>query len=251
MTRFFVEAGVTTGLAVLLAAACEGDTTEHTMTVPDGTVTAAGGGADGDGGGSMGEESAATGAVELVSAEGWVGGDENESMDDPLGLQGAFYTYGDGWQCCAGTSCEGQNPCSTGQCCWTGTTVVDSTYAAWGCGLGFELRASGGENSVKSPYAGAASCFAISITGDSGGNKVRIGFTQFQDTTDRVSPFVEIPSINGSWGGAVCFADVTCPTWATSDQCELTGDSYDLQIQVVGGEREGSFDLCVSSIVAS
>jgi hypothetical protein len=117
--------------------------------------------------------------------------------------------------------------------------------------LGLELHSTGGEDSVKHAFDGSATCFALTITGDSGGNKVRVGFTQFQDTTDRVSPYIEIHSINGTWTDTVCFADVACPTWATTEQCELTGENYDLQFQVVGGEAEGSFDLCVNSIIAS
>jgi hypothetical protein len=251
MTRFLVDTGIAAGLAALLLAACEGDTTEHSVSGPDATLGGTGGDVGVDAESSGGGDGVSTGTAELVSAEGWVGGEESDSVDDPLGIQGAFYTYGDGLQCCVSTSCEGQNPCSTGQCCWSGTTVLDGTYAAWGCGLGLELQASGGQDSVKSAYSGAATCFAISISGDSGGNKVRIGFTQLQDTTDKVSPFVEIPSISGTWSDTVCFDDVSCPTWSTADQCELTGEAFDLQIQIVGGEREGSFDLCVDSIVAS
>ncbi len=251
MTRFLIDTGVGTGLAALLLVACEGDTTEHSVGGPDGASGGTGGDAAADAANAGGGDGLSADPVELVSAEGWVGGDDGESVDDPLGLQGAFYTYGDGIQCCAGTDCEGQNPCTTGQCCWSGTTVLDGTYEAWGCGLGLELQATGGEDSTKNAYTGAASCFAISITGDSGGNKVRIAFTQLQDTTGKVSPFVEVPSISGAWSDTVCFEDVTCPTWATAEQCEVTGEVFDLQIQVVGGEREGSFDLCVDSIVAS
>jgi len=251
MTRFLVNAGVTTGLAALAFVACDGGASGPALAGSSGASPGTGGNAAVDAGSRAGGGGASPGAIELVSAEGWVGGDENESEDDPLGLQGAFYTYGDGVQCCEGTICEGQNPCATGQCCWSGTTVVDSTYAAWGCGLGLELSATGGGESVKRAYAGDATCFAISITGDSGGNKVRIGFTQFQDTTGMVSPFIEILSIAGDWSGTVCFEDAACPTWASAEQCEITGEVFDLQIQVVGGEREGSFDLCVDSIVAS
>ena len=59
------------------------------------------------------------------------------------GLQGAFYQYGDGLQCCVGSSCQG-NPCTVNGCCWSGSTVLDTTYAAWGCGLGLELNSTGG-----------------------------------------------------------------------------------------------------------
>jgi len=187
----------------------------------------------------------------LVNAEGWVGGDPEDASDNPLGIQGAFYTYGDGLRCCQDGACEGTNPCTTGSCCFSGSTVVDGEYLAWGCGLGLELNSTGGDIPVKSAYAGDATCFAVSVSGDSGGNSVRIGFTQAADTTDQVSPFVQIPSISGNWSGTVCFADVSCPTWASEERCRLTGENYDLQIQVVGGEREGTFELCVDSVVPS
>ena len=55
-------------------------------------------------------------------------------------IQGAWYGYGDGTSCPASTP----NPCTTGSCCMMGTTVVDTTYAKWGCGIGMELSSSGG-----------------------------------------------------------------------------------------------------------
>jgi hypothetical protein len=200
---------------------------------------------------AAGNGTTAGGSVQLVTAEGWVGGEPSDTADNPLEIQGAFYTYGDGLQCCQDSSCEGTNPCVSGACCWSGNTVVDSEYLAWGCGLGLELNSTGGDNPVKSAYAGAANCFAISLSGDSGGNKVRVGVTQLADTTDKVSPFVEIPSVSGTWSDTVCFDDVACPSWSSEEQCQVTGEEYDLQIQVVGGERESSFELCVESIVAS
>ena len=71
------------------------------------------------------------------------------------------------------------------------------------------------------------------------------------DTTGMVSPFLEIPTISGSWSGTVCVDDVSCPSWADAETCQVTGQIYDLQIQVVGGEAAGTFDLCVDSIVPS
>jgi len=70
----------------------------------------------------------------------------------------------------------------------TGTTVVDPLYAKWGCGIGMELNNTG----VKSAYAGPVTCFNITLTGSSGGNEVRIGFTQSTNTTNTVSPFVSV-----------------------------------------------------------
>ena len=186
-----------------------------------------------------------------MNTDGWVGGDPATPDDDPSGIQGAFYLYGDELQCCQAGSCELFNPCSTGSCCWTGNTVLDGSYAAWGCGIGMELNSTGGDAPVKSPYAGTASCFAIAMSGDSGGQKVRIGFTQYQDTTGLVSPFIELANITGSYSGTVFFTDVACPSWDTEGKCSITQENFDLQIQVVGGEGPATFNLCVDSIVPS
>ena len=56
-----------------------------------------------------------------------------------------------------------------------GATIVDTKYTAWGCGIGMELASSGGTTPTKSVYAGPAKCFNITLTGNSGGNPVRIG----------------------------------------------------------------------------
>ena len=66
-----------------------------------------------------------------------------------------------------------------------GATVVDTTYAAWGCGIGMELASSGGTTPTKSVYTGPAKCFNITLTGNSGGNPVRIGFSQSADAASR------------------------------------------------------------------
>ena len=185
----------------------------------------------------------------LVNPTGWVGCDPESSADDPLGIQGAFYAFGDGLAC---DPPEG-NPCTSAGCCLEGETVVDDTYAAWGCTMAMELSSSGGDPSVKSAYDGPATCFEIELTGTSGGNPVRIQFTQSaspgSNGEPEVSPFLEIPAVTGSWSGLVCFGDVDCPSWADADQCVVSGDEYDLQIQVPGGDRASSFELCLTSVI--
>jgi hypothetical protein len=97
---------------------------------------------------------------------------------------------------------------------------------------------------------GAASCFNITLTGTSGGNSLRIGFTQALDAG--VTPFVLIPPVTGTTTNTVCFSDVACPDWAIDQgTCELTGQVYDLEIMVVGAERASTFELCLSSLIAA
>jgi hypothetical protein len=138
-----------------------------------------------------------------------------------------------------------------------GATIVDTTYAAWGCGLGMELSSSGGTTPTKSVYAGPVKCFNITMTGSSGGNPVRIGFSQSPTpASDAVSPYKEIPAFTNGWMGQVCFADVTCPSWSIPPmsnpaKCTKTGTDgtpVDMQIQIPGGDRAGNFNVCLSKV---
>ena len=209
-------------------------------------VVGQGGTPTGSGGASTGC-SAEANYPNLVNVDGWIGCDATVSTDNPSGLQGAFYLYGDDIAC---TPASG-NPCATGECCLDGATIVDNVdYLAWGCGIGLELNSDGGDPSVKSPYAGTASCFDITLTGTSGGNAVRIGFTQM--VPSEVAPFVEVPAVTGSITHTVCFTDVACPAWGIEQgTCSETGQNYELQVQVVGAERESTFSLCLSSLIAN
>jgi Glycosyl hydrolase family 12 len=180
----------------------------------------------------------------LVRTGGWIC-----DATQPYMIQGAWYGYGDGTSCPATTS----NPCTTGNCCMMGATVVDAMYKAWGCGIGMELSSSGGTAPVKSVYTGPTKCFNVTLTGNSGGNPVRIGFSQSPSPpATAVSPYTEIPAFTSGWTGPVCFADVTCPSWAvTAGTCTKgagDGTPVDLQLQIPGGDRAGTFNVCISKI---
>jgi hypothetical protein len=185
--------------------------------------------------------------AELVNSAAW-----NCDLDTAIMMQGAIYGYSDGSSC---TVASGQNICTTGKCCLSGTTVVDSTFAKWGCGIGIELDDSGGNNPVKSVYTGPVSCFMVTLTGSSGGNVVRIGFTQSATpASGAVSPYTEIPAFTNGWMGKVCFADVSCPSWSTSATCSKTGTNgtpVDMQIQISAGSTTstvGAYNVCLSSL---
>jgi hypothetical protein len=195
---------------------------------------------------------------ELVNAKGWVGGDPKVHTDDPLGIQGAWYGYGDGKSCSDET---GLNPCKSGKCCISGHTIVDMTFAAWGCGLGLSLNASGGEMSVKSAYTGTAREFTATLEGDTGGRTIRIGVTQAADTNGQVAPYVEVLPLEMGTPTTTkfSFADAKYPSWCMGNAaCDgLEGKSadptkaYDIQFQVVGGEADADYNLCITSLVAS
>jgi hypothetical protein len=182
----------------------------------------------------------------LVKATGcFVGCDPTLTTDNPDGIQGAFYTYGDGSSC---TQPLVNPPCVTNGICLSGTTVVDPTYAKWGCGIGLELNATGGTASVKQPYAGSASCFNYVLSGSSGGNEVRIAFTQTADTTNKVSPYLSLKPFTNGASGTICTKDVTCPLPQMAN-CAISGMQYDLQIQVVGGNAPGGmYNMCLTSL---
>jgi hypothetical protein len=183
----------------------------------------------------------------LVRAGGWICDKDAADM-----IQGSWYSYGDGAGHSGCTPASG-NPCTSGTCCMMGATIVDSTYAAWGCGIGMELSSSGGTTPVKSVYAGPAKCFNITLTGNSGGNPVRIGFSQSPTpAANAVAPYKEIPAFTSGWSGQVCFADVTCPSFAvTAGTCtKAAGDGtpVDMQLQIPGGDRAGTFNVCISKV---
>jgi hypothetical protein len=172
------------------------------------------------------------------------------------GVQGALYAYSDG-STCTSPSPITASACSAGAtgCCISGTTVVDTTYAKWGCGLGMDLAASGGTSSTKGAYAGPAKGFKITISGTvATGQKLRIMYgSAATDPSGGTSPYKEV---DGPGTYSVLFSDATCPAWATSSQCTpVSGTAaYSLKVQVVGGTAEkdpaGDFsNVCITSVV--
>jgi|HubBroStandDraft_6_1064221.scaffolds.fasta_scaffold55706_3 hypothetical protein len=228
-----------------------GNTTGAGNSTGSGNTTGAGnttGGGNSTGAGGTGSGTACVAdPTQLVNSAAW-----NCDLSDPIGIQGAIYGYGDGSSC---TTPIPSNICTTGSCCISGTTVVDPTSAKWGCGIGMELDSSGGAAPVKSEYTGPVKCFNITLTGSSGGNVVRVGFTQSANSTT-VAPYTEIAAFPNGWAGQVCFTDAECPSWATTAQCSkpvgTAGTPYDMQIQVSAGSTTasvGTYNVCVSSIV--
>jgi hypothetical protein len=205
--------------------------------------------ADADGDGDGDADDCPTGE-NLATYGDWIGCDPLTHDDDPYDIQGSWYIFGDGGGSCATTSTE----CDETGCRFHGRTLDSGDYDAdWGCGMGLGLNTdypdpdNTGVNN-KLPFAGEADCFAMTIEGSSGGAEVRIMFTQFEDNEDRVSPFIPIGPVDGSWDSpSVCFDDAACPTWDSN--CEDTGDNYDLQIQVAGGDAAGSFDLKLTRLI--
>lgn len=111
----------------------------------------------------------------------------------------------------------------------------------------------------KLTYSGPATCFELTFTGTTGGLTLRVGFTQYADPTIKtqsVAPFKTLRSFTNGWTGKVCFADVTCPNWSTApgqgcpaNMVATPSSSYDLQIQVPGGDGANTYDFCLTKVV--
>src|SRR5438270_233300 len=81
-------------------------------------------------------------------------------------------------------------------------------------GIGLEMDDDG---TTKHAYSGSVSCFKVVLTGSSGGNLVRIGFTQSATpTSGAVAPYSEIGAFTDGYSGTICFNDVTCPGYAVT-----------------------------------
>jgi hypothetical protein len=168
-------------------------------------------------------------------------------------VQGALYAYGDGSTCTSPSPITG-NACTSTGCCISGTTVVDTTSAKWGCGLGLDLNSAAGASATKSAYAGAAKGFKVTITGTvAAGQKIRIMYpSTATPPTGGTAPYKEVAGV-GAY--SVLFSDATCPTWATGSKCTpVTGvGAYSLQVQIAGGSATGDAvgafsNVCITSI---
>jgi hypothetical protein len=175
---------------------------------------------------------------DIVTRGGWVGTQPDRSDDDPLGIQGAYYEFGDG------TSCTPQtNPCASGACCLNGVTVGTDPATNWGCGIGLDLH---NENSVALAYGGTARCFILQISGSSGGSPVTVSANNYASMTGRTAPSFQLGPISGPTTQTVCFTDLVCA--AGDATCSISGSWYNLQLNVLGGQNAGPFSVCLDGL---
>ncbi len=227
-----------------------------TTTSAGGTVGAGGASTSTAAGGSTSTGTAATCTTDLMTLRN--GADNNwiPSTPQSCGVQGSVYAYSDGSTCTSPSPITASACTSgaTGGCCISGTTVIDSTSAKWGCGLGLDLNSSAGATPVKSAYAGAAKGFKITITGTvATGQVIRIMYgSAATDPTGGTAPYKEVAGV-GTY--SVLFSDATCPTWATGTKCAVVSGSaaYSLKVQIPGGsattDKVGAFsNVCITSI---
>lgn len=199
----------------------------------------------------------------------WIGGDGTLTTDNPCGVQGAIYAYSDKGLdgAIGGTDASVQSPaldtvaggetrltpCSADKgCCISGATskwpvsgtTTDYTASVWGGGLGVSLN-DPGEGGTKQAFAGSIKGLNVTVAGTLNGQVLRVGYTQ--TATDACAPFITQTSV-GTF--AVPFTgSIACPTWSCTPACvPPTSTPYDLQVQVVGGDSAGAFDICITSI---
>ena len=180
---------------------------------------------------------------DIVNRGGWVGYYADRAGDDPAGIQGAFYAYGDGTSCTVPASV-----CLGAGCCIAGTTAASDPTTKWGCGMGLQLHSSGGSTPTELAYAGSANCFQLELYGSSGGSEVRVRTPNHADMTNRTAPVVSLGAITGTTTRTVCFSDFACPSDA-DQPCDLTSTFYKLEVNVMGGVHAGAFDVCWRSLI--
>ncbi len=199
-----------------------------------------------------------------IDSTGWV-----DKTCDACGIQGAFYWYADDNTAktlmCNGAACVADTPPFQAGApgpgmCISGTTT--GNMMDWGAGIGLSLADSGGMSSVKGAFdATKAGCgnitgFDVTLTGNTGGAPVRIGFTTTADGTT-IAPFIT----GGDPGGTtlklsgvdtIVIDKAVIPTdWMSTDPSPPDPSKiYDMQFQVATDQLAAGkpFNLCVTSI---
>lgn len=162
-------------------------------------------------------------------------------------IQGAWYCFDDGM---TDTSCAANTPpYENNGMCLSGT-ALGPVMGAWGGGLGVSLNETGGAMSVKEAYDAAGHGvlgFSVEISGDTGGNELRLGFTG-SAAPSGVSPFVPLP---GAGSYDVMIADALVPeSWMLPESGTSPDPSaiYDVQLQIAADGTAGPFDFCITNL---
>jgi hypothetical protein len=222
-----------------------GGATEGSTTT-DSTTTETTGGATTGGSNDSGDTGAVCpgGILDTIPIEqdGWVDGTCNE-----YAIQGTWYCYDDGT---TPTSCvEDVVPYDNGGMCLTGD-ALGPVPGTWGGGIGLGLDETDDMPPVKMPYDATAHDiigFTVTITGFTGGNAIRIGFTSSAMPTE-ASPFVAVP---GAGTHNILFEDAIVPQdWQVPNAGETVDPSmiYDVQVQLAGDGMVAPFDYCITAL---
>jgi len=199
-----------------------------------------------------------------IDKTGWV-----DKACDACGIQGAFYWYADAntkaTLKCGGAACAANTPPYQSSAPGPGMCVSGTSTGStkdWGAGIGFSLNDSGGTTSVKNLFdATQAACgnitgFDITLTGNTNGMPVRIGFTNTPDGTT-VAPFIPAGDPAGttlqlSGSSQIVIKNAAIPAdWKSTDPSPASPSKlYDIQIQVATDQAVAgkAFNLCVTGI---
>lgn len=199
-----------------------------------------------------------------IDSTGWV-----DKTCNACGIQGAFYWYADDNTTkslmCNGAACVANTPpfqmSAPGPgMCISGTATGMSTD--WGAGIGLSLNDSGGMTSVKGAFdATKAACgnitgFDVTLTGNTNGMPVRIGFTTTADGST-IAPFISGGDPAGttlklSGADTIVINKAVIPTdWMSTDPSPPDPSKiYDIQFQVAADQAKpgDTFTLCVDDI---
>jgi hypothetical protein len=232
-----------------------------------GAVTPGSGGADVGAGGTTGTGGEATamggqggdpidcstlsGSGLPINQSGWL-----DASCNSIGMQGAWFCFTDEIE--TSTCIDGTPPWEEGSgMCLSGTSVVDPDYASWGGGIGLSLNETGGEDSVKTTYNATANGvvgYRLTLEGDSLGQSMRIGYSTHFPAGDNLTPFIEVGELTpGSpLTVEVVISDTVVPeAWDSIPNAGEYADPsavYDLQIQFPGGDVDGQYSFCITSI---
>lgn len=181
----------------------------------------------------------------------WIGGDPNSSLDDPCGVQGSVYAFGDsgidGEACTADdairspacfTSGDKYRPCTNGSCCIRGVTSADPNADVWGAGLGLFLHMDASGRPTR--YDGQARGFVVRMSGALNGQPITLAYVQ--DANEASSPFVSVDvpgEISLPFLGVSCHGD---------DSCSVPTPNPTLLQFFLEAGVDGEFELCIERI---
>ena len=174
----------------------------------------------------------ATAAVPITPEDGWV------NCND-IGMQGAFYTYGDGTSTImpADFTAAGDTICINGEVAATGTDI-------WGAGVGFNLNQDGGSDAMNPWNATAAGITGISFTLDvlPAGGLMRLIYAS--GGTDYC---VEVTAAGAQ---TIKFADTTQDCWEAGGAAPDVTTLEAVKWQVAAVTDAYPFEFCLSAIQA-
>lgn len=207
---------------------------------------------------------------DLGARNNWIGGEATSGVDDPCGIQGPIYAYGDEEEATAAglpSSCAIPNDpratisCDDARCCISGYSIEDRTYAAWGCGIGIGLKHDAEQ--VRLPYDEPGVIgFRYSVEGSlTEGQYIRVHLKQPGSTEKSCGPFQGGSSWAGSpidaallaqgpFQSSLLFEEALCSMDArASCGCTTaTPTPLDIQFQVTGAYVNGPFEFCLTEL---